>query len=278
MGLFDIIAKALGVQRPLQIKPRGPLTLSRSATQFLDALDNASFMCLRAIPHQGLYAIKVSKCEKGPSAPSPHPRLLLTQDDASRVEGLQLDFNDEHWLMSLHLQVNSHETPNPNSRKYQTSRLLHRGTPVYFRSVKRAPVLVAKLLENAAITSVLIRENELTVERQPDQTWKAIDQQVDSILRHVLLRCAPIIEELTGEKFADELEQRIWETIRKEILPAIHRDGGDLQLLEFHDGVVKVALVGACATCPASTLTLKSGVERILVNAFPTEILRVEAI
>jgi len=50
------------------------------------------------------------------------------------------------------------------------------------------------------------------------------------------------------------------------IRPAIQSDGGDLQLLEVNEetGVVTVELFGACGSCPASTMTLKAGIERIL--------------
>ena len=49
------------------------------------------------------------------------------------------------------------------------------------------------------------------------------------------------------------------------IRPAVQADGGDIRLVELDDdGVVTVELLGACVSCPASTLTLKAGVERIL--------------
>ena len=50
------------------------------------------------------------------------------------------------------------------------------------------------------------------------------------------------------------------------IRPALQADGGDISLvgLDEDTGVVDVELVGACGSCPASTLTLKAGIERIL--------------
>ncbi len=54
------------------------------------------------------------------------------------------------------------------------------------------------------------------------------------------------------------------------IRPALQADGGDIV---FHsideDGVVHVELVGACGTCPISTMTLKAGVERIIKDRVP---------
>ena len=51
------------------------------------------------------------------------------------------------------------------------------------------------------------------------------------------------------------------------IRPALQADGGDIRLVGIDDrGVVSVELVGACGTCPVSTMTLKAGVERIIMD------------
>lgn len=61
------------------------------------------------------------------------------------------------------------------------------------------------------------------------------------------------------------MEDKIRATIEA-IRPAVQADGGDIFLrnVDVETGVVTVELVGACVSCPASTLTLKAGVERIL--------------
>ena len=50
------------------------------------------------------------------------------------------------------------------------------------------------------------------------------------------------------------------------IRPALQADGGDILVKDVDDetGVVTVELVGACGTCPASTVTMKAGIGRIL--------------
>ena len=55
------------------------------------------------------------------------------------------------------------------------------------------------------------------------------------------------------------------ETIR----PALQADGGDVELVGVEDRVVTVRLVGACGSCPMSTMTLRMGVERILRKEVP---------
>jgi len=62
------------------------------------------------------------------------------------------------------------------------------------------------------------------------------------------------------------------------IRPALQADGGDVELVEVtDDGVVKVALQGACRGCPMSQLTLANGVERVLKEQLP-EVVRVEPV
>jgi Fe-S cluster biogenesis protein NfuA len=53
------------------------------------------------------------------------------------------------------------------------------------------------------------------------------------------------------------------------IRPSLQADGGDVELVDVKDGIVKVKLTGACGGCPMSTMTLKKGIERILKEKVP---------
>lgn len=65
---------------------------------------------------------------------------------------------------------------------------------------------------------------------------------------------------------ADKLEREKVQQVIEVIRPAIQADAGDIHLRDVDEetGVVSVELVGACVTCPASSQTLKAGIERIL--------------
>ncbi|MDO3411020.1 NifU family protein [Saccharibacillus sp. CPCC 101409] len=52
--------------------------------------------------------------------------------------------------------------------------------------------------------------------------------------------------------------------ILDKLRPFLQRDGGDVELVDVEDGIVKLKLVGACGSCPSSTITLKAGIERAL--------------
>jgi Fe-S cluster biogenesis protein NfuA len=65
-----------------------------------------------------------------------------------------------------------------------------------------------------------------------------------------------------------ELKEQV-EKALGDIRPALQADGGDIEFVDFVDGVVQVRLQGACAGCPMSQMTLTNGVERHLKNVVP---------
>ncbi|MFC1963224.1 NifU family protein [Chloroflexota bacterium] len=62
-----------------------------------------------------------------------------------------------------------------------------------------------------------------------------------------------------------------------EIRPFLLADGGDVELVDVSGSTVKVRLTGACGGCPMATMTLKSGVERVIKEKVPeiTEVIAV---
>lgn len=73
-----------------------------------------------------------------------------------------------------------------------------------------------------------------------------------------------------------ETEKQVRELIHK-VRPYLQRDGGDLRFVKLEDGIVYVELLGACVGCSSSTITLKQGVEAIILEEVPG-ILKVEQI
>jgi len=64
------------------------------------------------------------------------------------------------------------------------------------------------------------------------------------------------------------MKEKVEEALDK-IRPSLMADGGNVELVEVDDGVVKVKLTGACGGCPMSQMTLKMGIERILKKEIP---------
>jgi Fe-S cluster biogenesis protein NfuA len=63
----------------------------------------------------------------------------------------------------------------------------------------------------------------------------------------------------------------------EELRPQLQADGGNIELVDVEDGIVKVKMTGACAGCPMSQMTLQWGVEKFLKKKMP-EIKKVEAV
>jgi Fe-S cluster biogenesis protein NfuA len=78
------------------------------------------------------------------------------------------------------------------------------------------------------------------------------------------------------ERMSEPLKEKVQKAL-DEIRPQIQADGGDIKLVGFENGVVKVRLQGHCIGCPMSALTLKQGVEAHLKNRVP-EVLKVESV
>lgn len=72
------------------------------------------------------------------------------------------------------------------------------------------------------------------------------------------------------------MRERVEQVINR-IRPAVQMDGGDIELVDIVNGMVKLRLVGSCAGCPSSTMTLKAGIERAIRAEVP-EITGVEAV
>ncbi|WP_420901681.1 NifU family protein [Paenibacillus whitsoniae] len=68
-----------------------------------------------------------------------------------------------------------------------------------------------------------------------------------------------------SEKTKEAIYDEVLEVLDK-LRPFLQRDGGDVDLVDVEDGIVKLKLMGACGSCPSSTITLKAGIERALIE------------
>jgi len=68
----------------------------------------------------------------------------------------------------------------------------------------------------------------------------------------------------TGDSMREEVEE-----ILERLRPMLIQDGGNIELVDIEDGVVKVRRVGACVSCSSSLMTLKMGIEKALKKAIP---------
>ncbi|NMA04814.1 MAG: NifU family protein [Acholeplasmataceae bacterium] len=65
-----------------------------------------------------------------------------------------------------------------------------------------------------------------------------------------------------------EQEKLVHELIDR-IRPYLHRDGGDIEIVKIEEGIVYVKMLGACVGCPLIDVTLKDGIEKMLLENVP---------
>lgn len=67
------------------------------------------------------------------------------------------------------------------------------------------------------------------------------------------------------------------QAVLAEIRPALQADGGDVEFIDYNEGIVTVRMQGACGSCPMSVMTLKQGIEARMKEQIP-EVISVEQI
>ena len=65
-----------------------------------------------------------------------------------------------------------------------------------------------------------------------------------------------------------EMKEEV-EAVLETVRPSLMADGGNVELVDIEDGIVKLRLIGSCSSCSSSTMTLKMGIERALKKAIP---------
>jgi Fe-S cluster biogenesis protein NfuA len=68
-----------------------------------------------------------------------------------------------------------------------------------------------------------------------------------------------------SEQTQSTMYDEVLEVLDK-LRPFLQRDGGDVELVDVEGGIIKLKLMGACGSCPSSTITLKAGIERALLE------------
>ncbi len=175
------------------------------------------------------------------------------------------------------------QTPNPNSLKFLSQKILSKvGTEEFRKSnLKNINIpFVKEVLNFSGVELILISDNFLTVKKDKNASWESLKPVIISHLNDYFEKTEdPILTDNKTEKKNDENEtiSRIKDVLDTKIRPAVAKDGGDIKFKSFDNGVVKVELQGACSGCPSSIMTLKQGVQNLLKH-YVKEVNSVEAI
>jgi len=269
MSLWTTIKDALGLTPPIEPAQPKPFTISKRALGVLDAMTDAS-MRLRTEVHPPNRRVVLDRVERGDGP------LLVEEHERDHLKGLVLEHDGSDFCLHAPVDVRPSETPNPDVRLYETTRFLMLGKPFHADGT-HAPGLAGLLMGIEGVKSLLLRDNLVSIEREEGVRWSTLDKAVPAGVRAWFLACGGMLTaEETGTDDPDY--NAVAKVIEDSVLPFVHGHGGDIRLLDVKDGVVTVQLYGACATCPASMLTLKGGVQRQLREQLPDIVHTVESV
>ena len=179
------------------------------------------------------------------------------------------------------------QTPNPDSLKFVTNRMLYKGT-ADFRTedlAKEWSPLAEELFKMPFVEGVYICNNFVTITKAINYQWEDVMLRTKEFIKEYVSESKPILKEGFEEAMAKleeekgvayqyegeeaEIVQKIKDLIDKYVKPAVEMDGGNIEFKSYDKGKVAVILQGSCSGCPSSTVTLKSGIEGMLKRMVP---------
>lgn len=182
--------------------------------------------------------------------------------------------------------IATERTPNPATLKFLPGRpVMGDGTRNFAdQDAAQASPLAAELFTLDGVSGVFFGADFISV-TQEGADWAALKPQVLGLIMDYFTTGAPLLRETvettTEAPVSDEEDEEIVTQIKdlldSKIRPAVAQDGGDIVFHGFKEGVVYLHMQGACAGCPSSTMTLKSGIENLLRYYVP-EVSEVRAV
>jgi NFU1 iron-sulfur cluster scaffold homolog, mitochondrial len=179
--------------------------------------------------------------------------------------------------------IQTESTPNDDSLKFIPGvPVMEEGSAEFLdtRSALASP-LALRLMGIEGVTAVFYGPDFVTVSKARDSPWAVVKPEVYATLMEHFSAGTPLFRSEADRASAGPQDTRILDTdsetvaMVKELLdtrvrPAIMEDGGDIEYRGFTDeGVVQVRLKGSCRGCESSAVTLKSGIERMLMHYIP---------
>ena len=135
------------------------------------------------------------------------------------------------------------------------------------KSLRKSPLAEA-VFDLGGIETILMTSDMISVTKKQDVKWESLRPLIlAEIMDYITSGQPPVL--IKEEKSNDDIFEEVKALIEARIRPAIKKDGGDIILEKYENGVVYVSLTGNCAGCPYAMVTLKDGVEKILKHYIP---------
>ena len=133
--------------------------------------------------------------------------------------------------------------------------------------------LARRLFDVAGVTGVFLGRDFISVTRSPENDWQMMKPVLLGVIMEHFVTGAPVMSVRMDEPASDEADSEVVAQIKElldtRVRPAVAQDGGDIVFHSYRNGVVSLAMQGACHGCPSSTMTLKMGIENLLKHYIP---------
>lgn len=175
------------------------------------------------------------------------------------------------------IQIYTEMTPNPETMKFVTSKILFGGQSADFpdiESTKESP-LAGELFGFPFVKGVFIMNNFITITRNGEMDWYEIIPTLKEFIKNYIEAGKEIVSKNYKPASAsvpqdeDAIIGKIKEVLDNYVKPAVEMDGGAIQFKSYENGKVNLMLQGSCSGCPSSIITLKSGIEGLLKRMVP---------
>lgn len=182
--------------------------------------------------------------------------------------------------------IQTQETPNPNTVKFLPGQPVMTNGVAEFKSMEEAScsMLAQKIIGLNGVTGVFFGGDFISVTKEEGVEWNGLNTRVMAAIMDHYMTGFPLFREgmepqekavsNEGDNLDNEIVNQIKVLIEERVRPQVAMDGGDIIFEKFEQGIVYLTMRGACAGCPSSTLTLKSGIENMLRHYVP-EVLEV---
>jgi Fe-S cluster biogenesis protein NfuA len=174
--------------------------------------------------------------------------------------------------------IQTEQTPNDDALKFIPGvPVMESGTAEFMdvRSSLQSP-LAKQLFQIEGIKGVFYGPDFITIAKEAGSEWQLMKPDIYAAIMDHFASGQPLIKEGSMEPsdttiLPDDSEevQMIKELLDTRIRPAIQEDGGDIEYCGFEDGIVKLKLKGSCRGCDSSVVTLKNGIENMLMHYIP---------
>ena len=182
--------------------------------------------------------------------------------------------------------IQTESTPNPATLKFLPGQSVVQVGTADFPSVESAASspMATRLFGVEGVAGVFFGPDFVTVTKTDAVDWAHIKPAILGAIMEHYQSGEPVMDDESGtvghaehDGPDSELVKQIKELLDTRVRPAVAQDGGDITFHGFDRGVVYLHMQGACAGCPSSTMTLKSGIENLLKHFIP-EVTEVRAI